>query len=49
MPEDKAGFVLSDFAAEQAAELEEMIGKGVNAVTSILREGVAKTMALYNA
>lgn len=49
MPEDKAGFVLSDFAAEQAAQLEEMIGKGVNAVTSILSEGVAKTMALYNA
>jgi PTH1 family peptidyl-tRNA hydrolase len=49
MPEDKAGFVLSDFSAGQAAELEEMIGKAGNAVRSIVSEGVARTMALYNA
>lgn len=49
MPEDKAGFVLSDFSAGQAAELEEMISKAGNAVKSILSEGVARTMALYNA
>jgi PTH1 family peptidyl-tRNA hydrolase len=48
MPEDKTGFVLSDFPPERQAELDEMISKAGNAVKSILSEGVSKTMALFN-
>jgi PTH1 family peptidyl-tRNA hydrolase len=48
MPEDKAGFVLSDFPPERQAELDEMITKAGNAVRSILSEGLSKTMALFN-
>jgi peptidyl-tRNA hydrolase, PTH1 family len=49
MPKDKADFVLSDFPQEKQAELDDMILKAGNAVKSFLRDGVAKTMAIYNA
>ena len=49
MPEDKAEFVLSDFPPEKQTELDEMILKAGNAVKSILRDGVSKTMAIFNA
>jgi PTH1 family peptidyl-tRNA hydrolase len=49
MPEDKAGFVLSDFAREKQAELDDMILRAGNAIKSILNDGVPKTMAIYNA
>ena len=49
MPKDKANFVLSDFPPNRQAELDEMIIKAGNAVKSILNDGVAKTMAIYNA
>lgn len=49
MPKDKADFVLSDFPKDKQAELDDMILKAGNAVTSLLRDGVAKTMAIYNA
>jgi peptidyl-tRNA hydrolase, PTH1 family len=49
MPEDKADFVLSDFPKEKQTELDDMILKAGNAVKSLLRDGVAKTMAIYNA
>lgn len=49
MPKDKADFVLSDFPSNRQAELDNMITKAGNAVKSILSNGVAKTMAIYNA
>jgi peptidyl-tRNA hydrolase len=49
MPPDKADFVLSDFPPEKKAELDNMIIKAGNAVKSILKDGVAKTMAIFNA
>jgi peptidyl-tRNA hydrolase len=49
MPKDKADFVLSDFPKDKQAELDDMILKAGNAVKSLLRDGVAKTMAIYNA
>lgn len=49
MPEDKSDFVLSDFPPEKQAELDDMITRTGNAVKSILSDGVAKTMAIFNA
>lgn len=49
MPKDRTDFVLSDFPPERQAELDEMIIKAGNAVKSILSDGVAKTMAIFNA
>ena len=49
MPEDKADFVLSDFPPGKKAELDDMIFRAGNAVKSILNDGVAKTMAFFNA
>jgi peptidyl-tRNA hydrolase, PTH1 family len=49
MPADKADFVLSDFSPDRQEELDNMILKAGNAVKSILSDGVAKTMAIYNA
>jgi peptidyl-tRNA hydrolase, PTH1 family len=49
MPPDKADFVLSDFPQEKQTELDDMIIKAGNAVRSILSDGVAKTMAIFNA
>jgi peptidyl-tRNA hydrolase, PTH1 family len=49
MPEDKSGFVLSDFLPKQQADLEDMIIRAGNAVKSILTDGVSKTMAIFNA
>ena len=49
MPKDKTNFVLSDFPPEKQSELETMISKAGNAVKSILSDGVAKTMAIFNA
>lgn len=49
MPEDKTGFVLSDFPQQKQTELDDMILKAGNAVKSILSDGVSKTMAIFNA
>jgi PTH1 family peptidyl-tRNA hydrolase len=49
MPQDKSDFVLSDFPPEKQAELDAMIIRAGNAVKSILSDGVAKTMAIFNA
>ena len=49
MPDDKADFVLSDVPTERQAELNEMINKAGDAVKSILRDGVSKAMAVFNA
>ncbi len=49
MPADKAEFVLSDFPPERMAGLDEMIIRAGDAVTTILRDGVSKAMAVFNA
>jgi peptidyl-tRNA hydrolase len=49
MPQDKADFVLSDFPPGKQAELDDMIIKAGSAVKSIMNDGVAKTMAIFNA
>jgi PTH1 family peptidyl-tRNA hydrolase len=49
MPADKADFVLSDFPLGRKTELDAMIAKAGNAVKSILGDGVAKTMGIFNA
>ncbi len=49
MPEDKAAFVLSDFPPEKWTGVNEIIFQTGNAVKSILRDGVSKTMAIFNA
>jgi peptidyl-tRNA hydrolase len=49
MPKNKADFVLSDFPPDRKMELDEMIVKAGNAVKSILSNGVAKTMGIFNA
>ena len=48
MPKDKADYVLSDFPSEKQAELDDMIAKAGDAVGSILKNGVAQTMAIFN-
>lgn len=49
MPEDKADFVLSDFPPERQQALNELILQAGNAVKSVLRDGIPRTMAVYNA
>lgn len=49
MPEDKAGFVLSDFPPERQADLEDLITRAGNAVHAIINDGVSKAMAIFNA
>jgi PTH1 family peptidyl-tRNA hydrolase len=48
MPKDKADYVLSGFPPEKQAELDDMIARAGSAVRSILSDGVAKTMAIFN-
>ena len=48
MPKDKADYVLSEFPMERRAELDDMIAKAGDAVKTILRDGAAKTMAIFN-
>jgi peptidyl-tRNA hydrolase, PTH1 family len=49
MPEDKKDFVLSDFPSGKQPELNAMITNAGNAVKSILRDGVSKSMTMFNA
>ena len=49
MPEDKSDFVLSDFPPGKQAELDSAISRAGDAVKSVLRNGVTRTMALFNA
>jgi peptidyl-tRNA hydrolase, PTH1 family len=49
MPEAKAGFVLAEFPADQAAELKEMVARGAQAVRCIIREGTSRAMSVFNA
>ncbi len=49
MPEDKSGFVLSDFPPPREAELKEMITKAAQAVKMMLDDGVTRAMSVFNA
>ncbi len=49
MPEDKAEFVLSDFPRGLQPDVDEMIARACDAVKTILRDGAAKAMAVFNA
>jgi peptidyl-tRNA hydrolase, PTH1 family len=49
MPDDKIDFVLSDFPPGKQKELDGMIIKAGDAVTSILENGVSKSMTIFNA
>ncbi len=49
MPEEKSEFVLADFPPERREQLNNVIIHGGNAVKSILRDGVSKTMTIFNA
>ena len=49
MPDDRIGFVLSDFPPEIKTELDGMIIKAGDAVKSILSNGVSKSMTIFNA
>jgi PTH1 family peptidyl-tRNA hydrolase len=46
---DTKDFVLSDFPPEKQAELNGMIQKAGDAVKSILRDGISKSMTFFNA
>jgi len=45
---DTAKFVLAPFKRGQMKEMEEAVGRGAEAVESIIAEGVEKSMAAYN-
>ena len=49
MPDEKAGFVLSDFSPDQAAELKAMITRAALAVRCIVAEGASRAMSDFNA
>ncbi len=49
MPEEKAGFVLSDFPPDRAAELKAMIARAALAVQCIIAEGASRAMSVFNA
>jgi PTH1 family peptidyl-tRNA hydrolase len=46
--QDGVSFVLAPFKRSQEKELEELIGLGADAVTSIIAEGVEKSMTKFN-
>lgn len=47
--DDKIDYVLSDFPPEKRTELDGMIIKAGDALKSILKDGVSKSMTIFNA
>ena len=45
---DAKKFVLDEFAQAEKRALKEILERGAAAVHSVLRDGIAKTMSLYN-
>ena len=45
---DTASFVLENFPKAQRAGLEEILGRGADALRAVLRDGIEKAMAQYN-
>ncbi len=48
MPEDKAGFVLSDFPPEKGTVVQELVNNAAAAARMVLREGICRAMAAFN-
>jgi PTH1 family peptidyl-tRNA hydrolase len=46
--EDTKGFVLDEFRRAQRREVKEVLERSAEALRSVLRDGIAKTMSLYN-
>lgn len=49
MPEDRAGFVLSDFPPDSTAKLDEMTARAAQAVRLMITDGVSRAMSVFNA
>lgn len=47
-PEDAAGYVLSEFPAEDVLIVQELIGRAAEAVECLIREGAQAAMNRYN-
>jgi PTH1 family peptidyl-tRNA hydrolase len=45
---DTTKFVLDEFARAEKRALKEILERGADAVRSVLRDGIAKAMSLYN-
>jgi PTH1 family peptidyl-tRNA hydrolase len=45
---DAKKFVLNEFAPAEKRALKEILERGADAVRSVLRDGIAKAMSLYN-
>jgi PTH1 family peptidyl-tRNA hydrolase len=45
---DTKKFVLDEFASAERRALKEILERGADAVRSVLRDGIAKAMSLYN-
>jgi peptidyl-tRNA hydrolase len=45
---DAKKFVLDDFAQAEKRALNEILERGADAVRSLLRDGIARAMSLYN-
>jgi len=45
---DAAKFVLAPFKRGQQKEVDEVVGRGAQAVESIIAEGVEKSMTVFN-
>jgi peptidyl-tRNA hydrolase, PTH1 family len=48
LPEDLAGFVLSEFPPEDVLVVQEIVGWAADAVACLLREGAEEAMNRYN-
>ena len=48
LPDDLAGYVLSDFPEEDVLVVQEVIGLAADAVDCLLREGVGPAMNRFN-
>jgi PTH1 family peptidyl-tRNA hydrolase len=48
LPEDLAEFVLSPFPDEDVLEVQDVVGRGADAVESLLREGPTAAMNKFN-
>ena len=45
---DAKKFVLSDFSSAEKGSLEEVVNRAAQALRSLLRDGIKRTMSLYN-
>lgn len=48
VPEDYSGFVLSNFDKEETKILDEVLDRALQAIDTLLSEGLDRAMAMYN-